>query len=316
MNEYSGSRRGCLKVSLVVGTYGPREAALSRFLDSVRGLPSDGVEVIVVDQNPDERLAQVCSSPRIGVELTRMRSAPGLSRSRNLGVSAARGDVVGFPDDDCWYYEQTLGVVGATFDQRPEARVVCGRIVDEHGAPYLHDRWPSQPGWVSMPDTLLFLASAALFVRRPALIDVGGFDEAMGVGAWHGSCEELDVARRILRKGGRIWYEPGIVVGHPRAVASGLGDPMVHRRRERSYARGLGYLLGKEGAGVLMGIRLVGVPLVKALVRLLMLDLGRSCDCQQQAMGRWEGWRSGRGCTRRRLVGTGVGCDPASGTNT
>lgn len=303
MIEPPGRGSGRPKVSLVVGTYGPRELALTQFLDSVRGMPGDDVEIIVVDQNPDDRLATICGTRRRGFDLMRLRSSPGLSRSRNVGVQAARGHLLGFPDDDCWYDEQTLGVVSATFERRPEAVIVCGRIVDEQGAPYLHNRWPTVSGWVSMADTFRYIASASFFVKRSVLIEVGGFDEAMGVGARHGSCEELDVARRILRGGGRVWYEPGIVVGHPRASASGLGDPTARRRRERSYGRGLGYLLGKEGAGSLMGVRLVGVPLAKAVVRFLLLDLVRSRECLQQALGRWEGWRSGLGYARESKAG-------------
>ncbi|MFN2119332.1 MAG: glycosyltransferase family 2 protein, partial [Anaerolineales bacterium] len=93
-------------VSLVLGTKG-RTAELSRFLDSVAVQTHAPLEVILVDQNADDRLRPILAAfPQM--PLTRLMCEPGLSRARNMGLAVAKGDVVGFPDDDCWYPPDSL----------------------------------------------------------------------------------------------------------------------------------------------------------------------------------------------------------------
>ena len=69
-------------------------------------------EVIVVDQNGDDRLVGVIArfAGRLDIrhEQVDFRSA---TRARNLGARLARGIWLGFPDDDCQLLADALGEV-------------------------------------------------------------------------------------------------------------------------------------------------------------------------------------------------------------
>ena len=105
-------------MSLVVATV-DRVAELERLLASLEAQSFQDFEVLVVDQNEDERLAPVMARhPRL--RLSHLRSERGVSRARNVGLRAAQGEIVAIPDDDCWYPENLLASVAEWFQSHPE----------------------------------------------------------------------------------------------------------------------------------------------------------------------------------------------------
>src|SRR5574340_342784 len=94
--------------SLVLATVG-RTAELERFLDALERQTCPDFELLVIDQNPDDRLRPILNRHRGRFEIKHTRSATGLSRARNVGLRLARGEIVAFPDDDCWYPTTLLG---------------------------------------------------------------------------------------------------------------------------------------------------------------------------------------------------------------
>ena len=72
---------------LVVATVG-RTDELARLLGSLAAQDYPQARVLLVDQNDDERVAAVIASSI--VEIVRLRSAPGLSRARNVALPAWR----------------------------------------------------------------------------------------------------------------------------------------------------------------------------------------------------------------------------------
>jgi GT2 family glycosyltransferase len=63
------------------------------------------------------------------------------------------------------------------------------------------------------PRDLTELYGANMAVRRAALLEVRGFDERLGPGVGTAG-EDIDLATRILRHGGRIGYMPQAIVYH------------------------------------------------------------------------------------------------------
>src|SRR5262245_7608092 len=96
--------------SLVIPTI-HRTQELSRLLGSlapqVPGLGEAGdLEVLVVDQNPDDRLLPVLEPYRTRFKLVHLKAPSlGQSHAKNLGIRSASGRYMAFPDDDCFYAE-------------------------------------------------------------------------------------------------------------------------------------------------------------------------------------------------------------------
>src|SRR3569832_1934564 len=101
----SGKQRGHgMNVSLILATYG-RAEELGRAVDSFLSQTDRGFELIIVDQNPDERLAPYVEQAREGGLDVRQKqmNTPEQTTTQKQGISLARHDILAFPDDDCWY---------------------------------------------------------------------------------------------------------------------------------------------------------------------------------------------------------------------
>ena len=201
-------------VSLIVATLN-RVAEVDRLLTSLDGQIYKQFEVIVVDQNPDERLVPLFEKhPELVIK--HLRSQPGISRARNAGLCAADGDIIAIPDDDCWYPKQLLGQVAVWFRSHPEfgiLNVVKRSAENELVGP----NWPAAALNCTRADVWRCAISSALFMRRSVCEAVGDFNEALGVGAAsrYQSGEETDYVLRALEQGFQMWYEPSLTVHHP-----------------------------------------------------------------------------------------------------
>lgn len=197
---------------LVVATV-DRVAPLSRLLDSVGRQGAVTARLIVVDQNADDRLDAVLDA-HPGLQVTRVRSARGLSRARNEGLRHVRADIVAFPDDDCAYPDGLLGAVARRFAEQPELDGLTGRAVASDGA--ADPSWERDAAVLTSRNLWNRVISFTLFLRRELVERVGAFDERLGLGSgttWS-SGEEVEYVVRALRAGARIEYDPELVVTH------------------------------------------------------------------------------------------------------
>ena len=91
-------------ISIVVPMYGT-EDYLTDCLDSILGQDHRNLEVICVDDASPDRSFQICeeyAARDSRVRVIRHGANQGLGPARNSGISAARGDVIGFVDSDDW----------------------------------------------------------------------------------------------------------------------------------------------------------------------------------------------------------------------
>lgn len=227
-------------ISLVVCTIG-RTAPLERLFHSLRDQTYDtgAYEIVLVDQNPEGTLRQIIAAfPDLPIR--RVRSPKGLSRARNVGIGVARGGLVGFPDDDCWYPPATLANVAGFFETSPDVAVLTGRTLDAEGRESL-SRFQSESGFISHVNAFQTGASPTLFARHSAAVAVGGFDETLGVGARtpFQSGEETDFVLRVVASGRFAYFDRSHVVHHDQVK--------VDVGRARGYALGYGRVLRLHG---------------------------------------------------------------------
>jgi glycosyltransferase involved in cell wall biosynthesis len=270
-----------MRFDLVLATRG-RTDELRRFLEALSQQTHGDFSLYLIDQNEDDRVEDLLSRLELGFDPTVLHSARGLSRGRNVALRELRGDVVGFPDDDCWYPPELLERVARLFEESG-ADGVAGRPLDAEGRPS-SGRWDAHPGAID-PRTVWHRAiSFTIFLRRQVVESVGAFDEGLGPGAAGGrwSGDETDYLLRALERGFALRYDPALEVGHAEPT-----DP--HGDRALHYGAGAGAILRKHRYPLSFAIPFVLRPLGGAA---LALARGR----REKARGHLNGFRG-------RLVG-------------
>jgi O-antigen biosynthesis protein len=196
-------------VSVVICAYNA-ERTMRQCLKSLRGLRYSNYEVVIVDDGSRDRTAEIAMEfPEF--RLIRQPNK-GLSEARNVGLRAARGEVVAYTDSDCvvdpdWLNLMMRAMVEGGFDG-------CG------GPNYA----PHEKGWVEAcvavapgaPSHVLFdadraehLAGCNMAFSKAALLHVGGFDPQ-----FTSAGDDVDICWRMLQAGYRLGYCPAAFVWH------------------------------------------------------------------------------------------------------
>ena len=205
-------------IDLVVPTLG-RTAELGRLLDSVAAQTWEGAtRVVVVDQNDDDRLADVIATHGAGVSVLHLRSAPGVSRACNVGYRHATADLVVRADDDCWYPPDALGRVVEVLEEHPDWSAVSGICCDEDGHP-TQLRWDRDPGLIDRGNVFRRACGVTVFMRRDVVEAIGEWDESYGPrlhldGTTSGGSEDGEYVLRAITAGKTIGFDPTIRVFH------------------------------------------------------------------------------------------------------
>jgi glycosyltransferase involved in cell wall biosynthesis len=205
-----------MKLSIVLATCN-RSMIIHHMLQSIVRLNKDdiNIELIVVDQSFDSKTYNVIDVFSSSINIIYVHALrKGLSHSRNIGLSLAKGDFICFGDDDCTYSIDLLD------DLLP---FLYSRDVDLIGAGVYSPGTSSLTKYTSKNRTCLItlmnmaslITSVSIFVRRDFILNADIlFDEKLGLGADFSSCEELDFINNMLRRGARGIYEPSIMVFH------------------------------------------------------------------------------------------------------
>ena len=275
--------------SVIVPTLG-RSTELVPLLASLKAQTIANIEVIVVDQNADDRLAAVLATHGSGLCLQHLRTpdARGLSRGRNAGWRASRGAYVIFADDDCWYPNDLFQRAQRAFDVT-RADIVCGRAADLSGRS-INGRFEDTPQRVTRDNVWTTSIEWTVFFKRDVLARIDGYDEGIGVGAstpWQ-AAEGQDILLRALSAGFEITFDPTLFGHHPELDIKTPDDAML--RKARAYGRGMGFVLRKHGFGVPSLVHWIGRPSGAALIYAVRGQPARARYYTAVAQGRLEGY--------------------------
>lgn len=280
------------RFDLVVATV-DRTDDLAALLAALDAQTHRDFRVVVVDQNPDDRVAELLRGhPRLDV--LHLRSARGLSRARNAALPHLDAELVAFPDDDCSYAPDVLARVAERFAADPGLDGLSGRAESRDG--HAVGRWPDDARRVRA-DTVWHTANShTIFLRRELVVRVGAFDEALGLGSgtpWS-SGEEIDYLVRALRLGARIEYDPSLVITHPVKPSTADGLVSLGQRDGGS----VGYVLGRNRYPPRAVARMLARPAVAAVACLVLLDVTTSRFHAATLAGRLRGLAAGRRTAR------------------
>jgi glycosyltransferase involved in cell wall biosynthesis len=233
-----------VRLTLILATVG-RAEEVSIALRSFAAQTSRDFEVVVVDQNQDDRLVPfIAEAQASGVSVKHIKMQErGLAKARNLGLAQSEGDLVAFPDDDCWYERDTIERVIDTIEARPDLAGVVGRWVEQARGRERDCYRFSLVEWRNFRGG--DAPSITLFLKRTLVNELGGFDPRLGVGQWYGAGEETDLILRVLASGADIWHEPSIKVHHHFSPIP-IGETSALCRAARSRGRGVGAIYVKH----------------------------------------------------------------------
>lgn len=247
-------------ISLVLATVG-RCDQLGRLVDSLALQSFNDFELVVVDQNLDQRIeSQVQRAESLGLRVRYQKLfPPNLATARNRGIETSTGEWIGFPDDDCWYDPSLLQTVVSRISGIDKPGGLVGRWAELQAQPT-----PSRKLELRLIREFreTEVSSITLFFHSTLLRRIGGFDSRFGLGQWFGAGEETDLVFRALEAGASIVYEPSAEVHHD---LPGARNRALQNVRSRS--RGTGGLYAKHHISAWVVLRGLLSPLLVPLFR-------------------------------------------------
>jgi glycosyltransferase involved in cell wall biosynthesis len=256
-----------MKISPIICTRN-RSAYLPEAIRSLAGqdiAPTD-YEIIVVDNASTDATGTIVKA--LTAEIRNLRyvyeETPGLSIARNRGLKEAFAPIVAFLDDDALAVKGWLSAILEAFRTEPRPACVGGPVapwweISKPGwfpASLLgcHNRnYGEQSRWYNYPAEQPIGCNMAFVKQR--VEDVGGFNVLLDK-----YNDETELIERVVRAGGRIFYEPKAEVQHlvakerlsvgwqmkrhyregvSLAIAATSKKPMARTRRVRQLAENL-----------------------------------------------------------------------------
>ena len=163
------------------------------------------------------------------VRLIRNAENIGFARGNNIGIAASTGRYVLLLNSDTIVPPGTLARLVAFMDAHPQAGACSPRLLQPDGTPQpyafgcdptlgyllrrgvnrLLFRRPLHDWAVAEPIEVDWVSGACLLVRREAIDQVGGLDEAMFM-----YFEDNDWCRRMRLAGWQVYYVPTVEITH------------------------------------------------------------------------------------------------------
>lgn len=271
-------------ISMILATVG-RKDELVLFLECLSTQGTKDFEIIIVDQNEDDYLDEVIFRFNKIYDIRHIKSSKkGLSVARNIGLKYAKGDIICFPDDDCYYGENTLLKVINYFNVNSYVDCLIIKALDFEGillTKKIHTFTINEESLWKVG------ISIALFFKVNIVNKVGGFDESLGVGSGtiYGSGEETDFLYRT-KKIGYITYCDDIEVFHPQKEDI-KNEAMI--RRAYYYGCGCGRVLSKNRASIRITCLCLLRPFLGAVIAIFQFNLFLAKKRWMTFLGRCRG---------------------------
>ncbi len=217
------------KISVVVCAYNA-EPTMRECLESLTKLAYPSYEAIIVDDGSRDRTGAIADEyPQFKVIHQPNR---GLSVARNVGMTAATGEIIAYLDSDAmadpdwltylaWKFKtsQHVGVGGPNLPP-PEGDWTANCVASA----------PGSPTHILLDDEIAeHIPGCNMAFRKQALVEVGGFDPT-----YTAAGDDVDICWRLQDLGYTIGFSPAAIVWHHRrkTVKSYLKQQMGYGKAE------------------------------------------------------------------------------------
>ena len=138
----------------------------------------------------------------------------GVSKSRNLAIKNASGDICVIADDDLVYLEDCEEKIKNIYKNDKDLDVAIFQIITPEGKPY--KKYSSNSYLLRSPLKIMQVSSVEITFRRESILNAQIlFNENLGLGADYTKGEEAFFIKDCLQKGLKIKYFPIPIVVHP-----------------------------------------------------------------------------------------------------
>lgn len=202
------------KFSLILCTIN-RVDTIKEFMEQLSNQEYMNFELIIVDQNLDDRLNVIIDSYKEKYKIIHIKSERGLSKARNKGLKYITGDIIAFPDDDCIYPKETLRKVNEFFNNNTYDILSIKMTNSIKTGRKIQEKEKNQE--INRKNIMKLVGSISLFIKSDVVNKIGGFNEDLGLGShtiFQGG-EDYDYPLRAIKQGCRIYYNKNIEVLHP-----------------------------------------------------------------------------------------------------
>ncbi len=195
-------------ISVIVCSYN-EERTIRKCIEGVLGQTYKNYELIVVNDGSNDRTPEIASEYEI--QLITIPNG-GLSNARNLGLSAARGDIVAYIDGDAYPDPHWLEYLAHAFSATEHVGIGGPNL-----SPYSDgmtaacvDQAPGGPNHVLSSDQEAeHIPGCNMAFRKDALEAINGFDRQFRIAG-----DDVDVCWRLQNAGGTLGFHPGAVIWH------------------------------------------------------------------------------------------------------
>jgi glycosyltransferase involved in cell wall biosynthesis len=241
------------------------------FLESLLKQTYKNFEIIIVDQNDDNRLDDIISKYSNQIYIKHIKShIKGLSHARNIGIEQSSGDILAFPDDDCVYPHNLLESVNYIFENYNFDGITI--TLRDNSGKSIPKQFNNKMRKVNRLLIWTHISSIRLFMYKYVFDNIGYFDVELGVGEiskWK-AAEDIDLPLRALNKGYIIEFVPYIYVIHN--LGARYEKDVISKstiRKEYEYSVASGYVMNKNNYSVYFLLLIIIIMFIKLLKDIL-----------------------------------------------
>lgn len=203
-------------VSCIITTYKREVCILKRAIDSVLRQTYKNIELIVVNDCPEEK--KLCEDieqliwtyDQKIIYIVQARNM-GACKARNTGIQVAKGDFVALLDDDDEWLPNKIEEQINFFSKEEIGLVYCDSIIRRQGKETIHHCIPKLHN-AGVVEALLYQnfigGNSFPLIRKSAIIDVGMYDVEMK------ALQDVDMWVRIAQKYKCVYCEKPLVINH------------------------------------------------------------------------------------------------------
>lgn len=274
-----------------------RPAELERLLASLTRQTRRPEMVLVVDNAPSSTDTESLVRGRYpGFRYIR-EPVPGLDFARNCALRESTDEVVAFIDDDAVAADDWVRSIAGVFDESPRIAICTGKVdawtLETEGARLFEAnggfgrgdrriRVPPPPGasvaarWRPHVAWSLAVGSGvSMAIRRGVALEIGGFDEALDMGAVLPGGGDLDMLWRVLEAGYEVVYEPRVHAWHEHRRERQAAELQILEHNRAMIATLTKFVRVAPGGRKIPVVAFLLWRLVKPLVRLASRLVGR-----------------------------------------